>query len=125
VAKQSDLRRDPRELVPGAPEDLSALCVELLRHDPDRRAGTDAVMKVLGVNRSWPEPVEFIPTASSTRTHGTELVGRQAQLRALQEAFQRTLDGELCTAFVQGESGVGKELLPDPPDEILARLTSG
>ena len=81
------------------PEDLNALCVELLRRDPQTRPSGEEVLHRLGVvPRDMPR----------LGIHRRPFVGREAQLAALDEAFAPVRRGRTVAVFVHGCSGVGK-----------------
>ena len=103
----------PRELVPDVPEDLNALCVDLLRRDPQTRPSGEEVLHRLGVvPRDTPR----------LGTHRRPFVGREAQLAALDEAFEAVRRGRTVAVFVHGCSGVGKSALMR---RFLEGLTEG
>ena len=94
---------------PDVPEDLRTLCLELLSRLPESRPRGAEVRARLGA-----EP-DAIPN-DSRRPPGSggkraEFVGREEQLRALEGALHRTLQGELVTVLVSGASGIGKTTL--------------
>ncbi len=91
----------PADLVEGIPEDLNALCVELLRRDPAARpCGTDVLARLGG--GALPADV----AASSS-----PFVGRQQHLAELMQAFQQVRQGKTFVYHVQGKSGAGKSTL--------------
>jgi hypothetical protein len=92
----------PHELVADVPADLDALCVQLLRMDPQQRPTDAQVFKLLHVIGD-----EY--DSGSMRT--PIFVGRQAEQDALREAFADVQKGGAVTVFVHGESGVGKSFL--------------
>jgi eukaryotic-like serine/threonine-protein kinase len=69
----------PQELVAGLPEDLSRLCVELLRMDPRRRCTGEEVLRRLGL--------EEVARQEAWATTAMPFVGRQRELRVLHEAL--------------------------------------
>jgi hypothetical protein len=91
----------PRELVPGAPEDLNSLCVDLLRRAPGDRPSGEEVLRRLGNVREGP-PARPLPT---------RFVGRDAQLGQLREAYAAVRAGRTVQALVHGRSGMGKSAL--------------
>lgn len=94
----------PRVLAPNAPEDLSKLCAELLRFNPAARPTGKRVLEILGM----PPAVSGASLSSfSTSSH---FVGRERELFALREAFERArTSAQVVTVY--GESGVGKSAL--------------
>src|SRR5262249_35079097 len=96
-----------RSLAPDAPEDLAALCMELLRRDPAARpSGPDVLRRLRG-------PGATAPPTPSTRTSAPRppFVGRAGALAALDDAFRETEAGRPVTVFVSGRSGMGKSTL--------------
>jgi serine/threonine protein kinase/tetratricopeptide (TPR) repeat protein len=105
AAKQETDPPPPCSLAEGIPDDLNALCVELLRRRPeDRPTGTE-VLRRLG-RPPAPGPA-VVPTASAPAA----LVGRRQHLEVLAEAFGAVLHGRPVSLLIQGRSGVGKSAL--------------
>ncbi len=93
----------PSTLVAGVPEDLNALCVELLRRRPrDRPAGPDVVRRLRC------EPAMSVPHPLPPRT---PFVGREDHLAILEDAFRATRQGRAVSVYVRGRSGLGKSAL--------------
>jgi serine/threonine protein kinase/tetratricopeptide (TPR) repeat protein len=97
-----------RDLSRGAPEDLEALCGDLLRRDPRARPRGPEVLRRLGVVQP-PLRRSVVPMASQTSR--LPLVGRDAALGELHLAYDDTRRGLAVTAFVHGTSGMGKSAL--------------
>jgi eukaryotic-like serine/threonine-protein kinase len=97
---------DPSDLVPEIPEDLRLLCLDLLARNPDNRPPGREVLDRLSVRQS-------ARTESFASTESDAFVGRESQLRAMREAFQRVLDGQTCVVEIDGLSGMGKSTLVD------------
>lgn len=99
------------------PPELNALCMDLLKHDPDARPGPEEVIRRLGVARHRPR----------RSAHGTvpkykgRLVGRDRHLEALHDAFRASQEGRAVAALVQGRSGMGKSALVA---ELIRDLTT-
>ncbi len=106
IAKQRGEPRAVREVEPDAPADLAALCSELLRRDPAARPSGGEVLRRLGEDAS-----SELRLHTSSHAQATPFVGRARELQALKEAFATAREGKPVTAFVQGESGVGKTAL--------------
>ncbi len=93
----------PREVNPAVPEDLDALCVDLLRRDPaDRPCGADVVRR-LGGSAS--------EAGSGPSARSRLFVGRDRELARLNEAFTEVQRGRAGAVFVHGRSGAGKSTL--------------
>src|SRR5262249_21700108 len=97
----------PRELVADVPDDLNALCVELLRRDPRARPPGPEVLERLGAA----EPGGDDASSSASQTGDLPFVGRDAQREALADAFEAVARGRTVVAFIRGRSGVGKSAL--------------
>lgn len=96
-------RRDPvppREIAPEAPEDLSDLCVELLRRSPAERPEAPDIFAWLGHG-----------AAARIESPHSVFIGRERELAALGELFEAMRRGRAVTAFVHGRSGIGKTTL--------------
>src|SRR5262245_14501961 len=74
----------PRTLLPVIPEDLNALCMDLLRRDPRGRPTAAEILRRLGVA---PNAAPATPDASSLSLRPGPFVGRKRELSALREAF--------------------------------------
>ncbi len=106
--KQETEPPSPRDVAPGVPRDLNALCRDLLRRDPEKRpSGTDVVRALKGVKGGGPAiaPAPAVPVGSSP------FVGREEQLEALRDAFRTLKSGRALTVAVHGGSGMGKSAL--------------
>ncbi|MBV9126143.1 MAG: AAA family ATPase, partial [Planctomycetes bacterium] len=106
--KQTTEPGPPSEAVAGVPEDLDALCLQLLRRDPAARPSAEEVLSRLG---SAPAEAGLIPSLHPEGTQGRPFVGRRQQLQALEEAFRATREGRTVAVYLQGRSGVGKSAL--------------
>jgi serine/threonine protein kinase len=117
--KQQTEPSAPRELAPGIPDDLNALCVELLRRDPGARPTGPEVLRRLGI------PPEELRQRSPTRPppgQRVPLIGRERCLRSLADAFSAMIQGQAVVFFVHGGSGVGKSALVQHfLDDLIAR----
>jgi hypothetical protein len=109
----------PRDLVDEVPEDLNDLCCDLLQRVPEDRATGRKVLRWLGGMQSkQPSP---IPRATKGAS-GELLVGRGAELRALDEAFEVVRAGRASAVRVRGPSGIGKSALAKHfLDSLVAR----
>jgi hypothetical protein len=93
----------PASLVQGAPDDLLALCGDLLRRDPRQRPSGDDVLRRLGAGPA--------PAAGMTAAAEVPLIGRARHLEALGAAFHACRQGRAVRLYVHGCSGVGKTAL--------------
>ena len=96
----------PRELAPDVPEDLSAICMGLLRRDPAQRLSGPAVLRQLAAGGAPP-----VIDAAPPPLRDTPFVGRVGQLHALNAAFQAVMNGNAAAVSVSGPSGIGKSAL--------------
>ncbi|XXR74273.1 AAA family ATPase [Sorangium sp. So ce388] len=101
IAKQREPPGPPSSHSPDVPADLDALCVDLLRLDPEARPSGTEVLRRLRVDAP-PGPCRF------GRTH---LVGRQGEISRLLEAYADTAPGKPVVQWVCGSSGAGKSAL--------------
>lgn len=98
----------PADVVPGVPEDLNALCRDLLRRDSKARPSGHEVIRRLGqVGSGIRGP---LPAATDPPRSGV-FVGRQSTLESLWTAFRAVQQGRLMTVRVSGKSGIGKTAL--------------
>ncbi len=106
----------PSEIVAGVPQDLDALCVDLLRVRPDARPKGAEILRRLGAPL---EPSSGLragargqaPPSRTTRAERAILVGRDDELAALAAAYERARLGRATTVLVSGRSGMGKTAL--------------
>jgi serine/threonine protein kinase len=104
-AKQETEPEPLSHLVTNLPEDLEALCMELLRRRPESRpTGRDIVERLRGAAPA------LTPMRSPANT-GTPFFSRREQLAALHEAFAATRQGQTRTVLIHGSSGMGKSAL--------------
>ncbi|MEY4576423.1 MAG: hypothetical protein RL701_1126, partial [Pseudomonadota bacterium] len=91
LAKQQQTPRDPREINPDAPADLSELALALLAPEPSQRAGyTQVAVSIQQTTARNSHPV---------RAHDL-LLGRERELAQLEAAFAQARAGELAQVFV-------------------------
>jgi tRNA A-37 threonylcarbamoyl transferase component Bud32 len=95
----------PNTIVPGVPEDLSTMCLDLLRREPEARPTGAAVLERLSE-----APQEGNSQRLSLPVRAP-LVGRDRHLAALAEAYAVVRAGGAVTVTVHGHSGVGKSAL--------------
>jgi serine/threonine protein kinase/tetratricopeptide (TPR) repeat protein len=106
----------PRAIAPGVPEDLDALCVDLLHFDPALRPAGRTVLHRLGV-REHSLRLESLPSTSSSG-HGPPFIGRSAELAQLEDALAQSRSEGAVALLLEGESGVGKS-------GLVRRFTGG
>jgi serine/threonine protein kinase len=107
LRKQSEQPAPPREVAPGIPADLEALCLSLLRFRPTDRPDAGAVIRALGGAEARGSSAD---DDSRSRTLTPPFVGRAAELEELQAAAAESRERASC-AVVEGESGLGKSRL--------------
>ncbi len=96
----------PCELVPDLPDDLAALCIDLLRRDPSTRPTGHDILRRLG---GGPDPDQGSGLPSSLGH--LPLVGRERHRCVLQDAFAAVSEGRTVILQVHGPSGAGKSIL--------------
>ena len=106
----------PVELVPVVPEDLNALCVELLKRQPEDRPSGREILRRLGAlgtsdDRGSDRPPVQLTASPSTSGQGITLVGRQRHRDALQSALADMRQGRPVAVYLHGSSGAGKTAL--------------
>lgn len=104
LAKVSFDPPEPKSLVPGTPDDLNELCMDLLCRAPQTRADGRRILKHCGAA----ETTDAAPVAVRPRT---EFVGRRRELEELSRALARVRGGKPSIVLLEGESGVGKSAL--------------
>jgi hypothetical protein len=103
----------PAECVAGIPGDLNDLCMALLQIDADARPTSSEVLRALG---SSGRGHSLAPRAAPSVP-----IGREAEMRALREAYLDARAGQAVTVRVSGEAGMGKSaLVRGFLDELLA-----
>jgi len=94
---------------------LEALVMHLLEKDPQRRPASAAdVLKVLESIESMKAgeaPPQAAPTLAESPLYRRVFVGREAELRQLQSAFDGAVSGNGALLMVVGEPGIGKTAL--------------
>ena len=98
---------EPRELVATTPPELNDLCVGLLRRKPEERPNGREVLRILGHGRTGPLQ-RPISTPTPSVAQAAPFVGRERQLRELEDAFNLTRSGQTVTVYLHGSSGMGK-----------------
>ncbi|HEX2062600.1 MAG TPA: protein kinase, partial [Thermoanaerobaculia bacterium] len=108
MQKRTTDPRPPVELVRSIPEDLSSLCVELLRREPAMRPSAAAIAQRMASRQER----AFVQAVTLMRPRETPFIGRIAQLEQLEEAFTAVeRRGVPVTVMLRGSSGMGKTAL--------------
>lgn len=93
----------PSTIASGIPEDIDALCRDLLRRDPGTRPTGDEILQRLRTST---------PRIDGRRLGAsTPFIGRDEHFRALRKAFDASAGGAQTTVCVEGVSGAGKTAL--------------
>ena len=98
----------PAALVRGVPDDLNALCCELLRRDPHARPPGREILQRPGFAEAQARGPLITPVSPEPESL---FVGRERQLATLAAAFQTVQAGQAVTVYVHGSSGIGKSTL--------------
>jgi serine/threonine protein kinase len=98
----------PRELVKEVAPDLEALCLALLRREPEARPSGQEVLRRLGRAEGT---AGLSPTPRPLGRLGVALIGRQRHLEALADAFAALKRGRTVLLCLHGRSGAGKSTL--------------
>ncbi|MGI8835336.1 MAG: serine/threonine-protein kinase PknK [Pyrinomonadaceae bacterium] len=101
----------PKEIVPDVPADLNDLCVRLLRRKPEERPEGREVLRILGHGKTGPLQYPIMSAPAPSRAPAADFVGRDRQLRQLNEAFAFTRREQTVTVYLHGSSGMGKTAL--------------
>jgi tetratricopeptide (TPR) repeat protein len=107
LAKQGERPPSASSIAPGIPEDLDALCDELLARDPAARPSGADLLARLGSEHEAHEPAAWPSLA-------LPVLGREALLDRLRAALDATGGSPPTTAavaLVRGRSGAGKSAL--------------
>ncbi len=98
----------PETLVRHVPEDLNALCIDLLHTDPRQRPSEQEILQRFGATGTG----EKAPEAADSRAGGAiPLVGRDHHFAELENAYWDVERGQAVVVFVEGPSGMGKSFL--------------
>lgn len=111
AAKKDAVPPRPTDLNPGVPEDLEALCVDLLSRDPEARPDGPAILERLGSDAA------VTPAEDSS---GDVFLGRDDEFSKLQVAYEAARAGRPVVVMVEGVSGIGKSALVQ---RFLSRAT--
>jgi hypothetical protein len=117
-SKQGTRATRPSELVPGVPDDLDALCMELMHPDPRQRPRGEDVVRRLSLDEDSQRA--YAPRAALTTGARRPFVGRKQQLQVLESAFEDSLRDRAVVVLMAGRSGMGKTVLAQ---RFLRRLS--
>lgn len=106
-AKQFNDAPSPSKFVDGVPDDLVALCCDLLKRDPAERPSGKEILERLQSGADRRRGSELVPLASWT----IPFVGRNRHLDELRGAFDSMLAGKSAVVHLTGRSGMGKTRL--------------
>jgi serine/threonine protein kinase len=110
IEKQRSDPPPPNSLVPGLPEDLATLCIDLLRRDPEARPPGPEVVRRLGGHAEEQDNHLDAPARPATGP-GIPLIGRTEHLKALDAGFAAACRGRTVVLLFHGRSGIGKSAL--------------
>lgn len=105
IAKQQRDAPPPREFVSDIPDELNALCVNLLNRDPQKRSSAAEILRQFAESTDVERPVERPEPADG------DFVGRVSELASLQVLFRESRQPQTVCVFVAGDSGIGKTML--------------
>jgi hypothetical protein len=111
----------PPPQLPGVPDDLRALAIDLLRREPGQRPTAEDIRRRIAgspvVERASAADVDVQAVATPAGT----FVGRARHMSTLAAALEATRSGRTVVALVRGSSGMGKSLLASRFLDGLAR----
>src|SRR5690242_5813427 len=114
----------PTELNPAVPVPLSDIVMHLLEKEPDRRyQSAEGLVHDLERLRERPMPGSFRVGEHDVQLRlrpPSRLVGRDAEMATLREAFESALTGGCRAVFVGGGPGVGKTALVEQLRPVVA-----
>jgi tetratricopeptide (TPR) repeat protein len=106
------------------PPVLETLILQLLEKDPARRPeSASTVLKVLEsieTTKVKPEPVKEARFTGDNPIYRRVFVGREVELKQLQNAFDRAASGHGALMMVLGEPGIGKTALCEQLETYVA-----
>src|SRR6266540_5081458 len=100
----------PADFVNDIPPELNNLCIRLLRRKPEERPSGREILRILGHGKTGPlhRP---ITSAAPALVQTSAFIGRERQLRELEDAFAVTRRGQTVTVYLHGSPGMGKSSL--------------
>ncbi len=99
----------PRGIVPEVPQDLDALCVDLLSREPSRRPSGTQVLRRIGAQLDPGVARDSMSLSASNDL--IKFCGRDEELARLQAALAMGDDKHASVAVIRGPSGIGKSAL--------------
>lgn len=87
-----------------APEDLSALCMDMLARDPAARPKASEILARLG-------GLDKVSLGQDKSSIVAMLVGREPQCALLKDAFEKAQTGQTVLVLLSGKAGMGKTAL--------------
>jgi serine/threonine protein kinase len=97
----------PDQLRPGIPEELSSLCIKLLKCNPTERPTYTEIVSALA--QGGQSPAQRYPVGRYTTEQ--PFVGRESELCRLSDAYHYLREGGSVVVLVHGRSGSGKTAL--------------
>jgi len=97
----------PGARAPGTPDDLDALCVDLLGRDPAARPTGPEIFRRLGLSMAADPAMVAVPAGSGAGPW----TGREQHLAILDQKWSAVRKGRTVVVRVHGSSGVGKSAL--------------
>ncbi len=120
LAKRYNVPPNPRDIVPGIPEDLADLAMALMSYNAAARPGAREVRRVLKRDGF---PVVIPETAAET--HGPIFIGRDREIGRILETFQEVRENGFRALLVEGASGLGKSELLRMAGRLILDETPG
>ncbi|MBK7995221.1 MAG: protein kinase [Blastocatellia bacterium] len=103
--KQRHEARSPSDLVLGIPKDLDSLCQDLLQRNVKLRPTGEEILRFLG------DKDDIAISVSNLTIQSMPFVGREQELKVLNEAWQQTKQGNGVSVYLSGYSGIGKSTI--------------